>query len=71
MKNKICPKCNASEIYTNVEARLINRNRLSFDAWVNPVPLNIYMCMNCGYLEYYVARREDREKVARKWPKVN
>ena len=71
MKNKICPKCNASEIYTNMSNRLMGRNRLYVDIWAGEVPLNVYMCMNCGYLEYYVARREQREKVARRWPKVN
>ena len=70
MKNGTCPKCNASEIYSNAEARIISRNRLGTDTWSLSVPLHVYMWKNCGYLEYYVPYQEGREQVARKWPSV-
>lgn len=68
---RYCPKCESTNIYTNVGARLINRSVLSIDTWTTPAPLGVYMCMGCGYLEYYVVRPEDREKVARKWVRPN
>lgn len=71
MKNRICPKCDGNEIYTNAGVTKLNQNRMSIDVWAAPVMLDVHMCMNCGYLEYYVARPMDREKAARKWAKVN
>lgn len=71
MKNGSCPKCNARQVHSNVEVRTRNRTYLALDMWTNPVPLHVYMCGNCGYLEYYVSHGEHRDKVARKWPLVN
>ena len=66
MKDSVCPKCNASEIYSNVNIKRIGSNRLFVDVWTGEVPLNVYMCRNCGYIEYYVAKqgsRQDSEEV--------
>lgn len=36
-------------------------------AWGTSVGVQQYVCVACGYVETYVARDEDREKIRRKW----
>ena len=76
MKNSNkCPKCNSTEIYT--DEGLIKRG----DRCTIPVTgwrsfyISVYVCLNCGFTEEYMANSElnDKkmiEKVKEKWKKA-
>jgi len=74
-KSKICPKCNSSEIFTNEG----NNNRgdrctIPITGW-RSFYVSVYICLNCGYFEEYLADSEwnDRklfDKLKAEWRKV-
>lgn len=66
MKKGICPKCGEQEVYlSSTETHGIH------------VPLSmftfteLYVCANCGYLEFYVQHKKDLAEVPKKIRKVN
>ncbi len=73
MKDGICPKCNAQEIYSGVEVLMKGGGHGS-----NTIPittftaarLDNYVCVACGYVESYVADPEKLEKIIECWPRV-
>lgn len=61
MKKGICPKCASSEVCHLTKVHGDNDSlRLS---QMNSVPLEYYVCFNCGFMETYVEREADYEKI--------
>jgi predicted nucleic-acid-binding Zn-ribbon protein len=73
MKNGICPKCGASEVYAGTE---VFPKSGPFTSNAIPIglatmaPLDNYVCMACGYVESYIGNRDDLAAVRRKWPRI-
>lgn len=80
MRDSICPKCGCKEILSDVKildrAHLNTPNDLSVAVYANPhalifrgeaiSPLSAYICGECGYTEFYVARPQTLLKVEQK-----
>ncbi len=68
MKNRTCPKCGKKEIYFKQNRQWNKRN-----IWITDFSegvLSYYVCVNCGYLESYLEREKDLEKIKRKWKEL-
>ncbi len=73
MKEGKCPKCNSDNVYSGVE---VYPKSGPFGS--NSIPISItsiaaldnYVCVECGYLERYVAETEKLHEIADKWQKV-
>ena len=74
MKEGKCPKCNADNVYCGVE---VYPKSGPFGS--NSIPISItsiaaldnYVCVECGYLERYIAEDEKLQQIADKWRKVS
>lgn len=74
MKNGTCPKCDSKKIYAGNEIPL-----KSGPFGSNSIPVSItsmasldnYVCIECGYVESYVAASEKLEEIEKKWRNVN
>lgn len=68
-----CPKCGSTEVYTN--ANLPPRGEralLAISGWGQAYIYN-YICVNCGYLEEYIEKSNEKklDKIKTEWTKVN
>lgn len=73
MKDGQCPKCGTQAVYWfsgGAPAAPINAVRLSRAPRVNFAPVDTYACVNCGYLESYVAHAEKLSYIADHWAQV-
>ena len=65
MKSGICPKCKSEEVYVDSSAR---------HGVIVPISTyhqtDLYVCADCGYLEYYALTGFDLQKVREKFRKV-
>lgn len=67
MKDGVCPKCRSAEIYTSADDTHGVRVPIPW----RDVDTNLYVCAECGYLEFYVQHETDFEKIRQKLKKVN
>jgi hypothetical protein len=71
MKNGICPKCNGNEVYWFAgsgfanEALNLTKGFIAKGTWPDK-----YVCVGCGYLEYYLPSPDDLQVVREKWERV-
>ena len=73
MRDGHCPKCGATAIYrrgdigkgSNSNAILVNLAPLTRHAWVD-----IYVCVNCGYVENYIEDAKHLSFIADHWTAV-
>jgi len=73
MKSGICPKCQSREIYSG--RKIKNKSGNHFN---NTIPVTVwshatldnYVCGRCGYMESYLAKTKELEKIKQKWPQV-
>lgn len=79
MRDSICPKCGCKEILSDVRildrAHLNTPNDFSAAVYENPhalifrggatSPISAYVCGECGYTEFYVARPQELLKVTK------
>lgn len=74
MKNGNCPKCGSNHIYEATDLPLkggpFGSNSIPVSL-TSMAPLDNYVCADCGLVESYVADKEKREEIARKWTPVN
>jgi predicted nucleic-acid-binding Zn-ribbon protein len=69
MTNGQCGKCESSEVH--VVASIRNEFVVPLGFWsATGSATNLYICVNCGYVEIYVQDKSDLAKIANKWPKV-
>ena len=73
MKDGPCPKCGAQAVYWfegGSPAAPLNAVRVSRGPRVNFAPVDTYVCVNCGYLESYVAHAEKLSYISDHWAQV-
>lgn len=73
-KTGICPKCNSTEVYYEMLKRS-QRNPI-FISTFGIVRFDLYACVDCGYIEEYIADEFARDKdkmdiIRSKWNKSN
>jgi predicted nucleic-acid-binding Zn-ribbon protein len=69
MREGVCPKCNSTEVYTNVENPSFNTAiRVDWRRSIVPVA---YMCADCGYLEQYVVSPDERGYAVETWSRAD
>ncbi|MEJ2041627.1 MAG: hypothetical protein P8X55_22270 [Desulfosarcinaceae bacterium] len=74
MKSGKCPKCGSEKIYT---AENMPLKTGPFGS--NSIPLSLtslaaldnYVCLDCGFVERYVADKDKLDEINRKWSAVN
>lgn len=72
MKNGFCPKCNKETVYTQKGSLMTGelvmlKTALFFGRATSP---DKYICVSCGYIEYYFASEDDLKFVEESWEKV-
>ena len=67
MKTGSCPKCSSGEVYIDSSGRHGIDVRVS-NLYVQPT--HLYVCADCGYLEFYAQTGFDLQKVKEKFRKV-
>ena len=73
MKNGTCPRCKSKEVYSSENLRYksgtYNSNTIPL-SFLRSIPLDNYVCVDCGYVESYVADPEMLARVKDIWTKV-
>ncbi|TNF46616.1 MAG: hypothetical protein EP305_10510 [Bacteroidetes bacterium] len=75
MKNNICPKCSSTQIFTDSKStKRGERSSVAISSW-SMFFVDVYVCLNCGYLEEYIATDQlndfkKMEKLKENWKKV-
>lgn len=72
MKNGICPRCNGAEVYSQPgsirQSELIT---LKPGIVSKGTPPDRFICVSCGYVEFFLANEEDLQVVRDTWQRVN
>jgi predicted nucleic-acid-binding Zn-ribbon protein len=68
MKNGICAKCGAAEVYTRRDGNYGLNVPISMFSKTFP---ELYVCAACGYLEFYVQNEEKLKQIPEMFKKVN
>lgn len=74
MKTGVCPKCQSTEIYSGTDIPL---KKGPFGSNAIPVSmtsiaaLDNYVCIDCGYVESYIAETDKLKEIRRKWVRVS
>lgn len=67
MKSGICPKCRSTEIYGDIgHPHGIYVEKLAF----RPMNTILLVCVDCGYLEFYIENEKDLDKIKKNLRKV-
>ena len=74
MKENKCPKCGSTDIYAGTDVFPKSGPFTS-----NSIPISLtsiaaldnYVCIQCGYVESYVAETEKLKEISKKWVKIN
>jgi len=75
-EQKICPKCQSTEIYTDAElTKQGDRTTIAISTWTRLL-LDIYICASCGFIEEYVREKDlqsesHMKKLRGNWKKLN
>lgn len=67
MKDGICPKCKSEEVYID---KAIRHGIIVSIQMLAAHPTHLYVCADCGYLEFYAQTGFDLQKVKEKFIKV-
>lgn len=71
MKNGVCPRCRAQEVYSSANIRYKTGNSSTIPlSFLRSIPLDNYVCTSCGYVESYVADPEMLLRVKDIWSRV-
>ncbi len=75
MKNGQCPRCGSNNVRKRrqgIEYEQSMRLGITIrtDEGGGPIPLENYVCTDCGYFENYIADRNKLEQIARQWDPV-
>nr|MBC8361747.1 hypothetical protein [Candidatus Desulfatibia profunda] len=73
MKQGRCPKCHSQEVYAGVDvlpkSGPFGSNSIPVSI-VSIAALDNYVCVQCGYLERYIADAEKLKEISKKWKKA-
>ena len=70
MKNGQCPKCGSHEVFCNTNRKFPALHTITVGAGNfghRYAPLDIYICVTCGYVESYIAHSEDLRYIKEEW----
>ena len=71
MKNGICPKCASNEVYRQAGTQFAHEMITLKGGLISQgVAPDKYICVACGYLEYYLPLTEDLQLVRDHWERV-
>lgn len=74
MKDGKCPKCSADEVYCGKDVQLkvgpFGSNSIPVSL-TSIASLDNYVCIQCGYVESYVAESSKLKEIFTKWDKVD
>jgi hypothetical protein len=71
MKNGICPKCPSHEVYRHAGSQFAHEMiTLKGNLISKGVAPDKYVCVGCGYLEYYLPLTDDLQLVRDHWEHV-
>ena len=73
MKNGICLKCGSKAIYSGIDVFMkggMSRSNSIPITTFTMARLDNYVCARCGFVESYVADRENLERIIEKGPRV-
>ncbi|MEW6670595.1 MAG: hypothetical protein AB1427_02775 [Thermodesulfobacteriota bacterium] len=73
MKENKCPKCGSTDIYAGTDVYPKSGPFTS-----NSIPVSLtsiaaldnYVCIQCGYVESYVAEADKLKEISKKWARV-
>ena len=73
MKNGKCPKCGSATVHSKTNG--IGENGagqyIDTSAATRRSPVVAFVCIACGYFEYYIADPQKLADVAKNWSKVS
>lgn len=70
MKNGQCPKCGSHEVFCNTNRKFPSLNTITVGSGTSGdryVPLDTYICGSCGYVESYISRPSDLDRIKEEW----
>ncbi|MDF1592827.1 MAG: hypothetical protein P1P89_15030 [Desulfobacterales bacterium] len=73
MKENKCPKCGSTDVYAGTDVYPKSGPFTS-----NSIPISLtsiaaldnYVCIQCGYVESYIAETEKLKEISKKWIKT-
>lgn len=70
MKSGRCPKCGSTDVRSKPGAGKYGHHGRIPSGWGLDagVPVDRYVCVDCGFVETYVADEKHRRKIREKWP---
>lgn len=71
MRSGTYPNCRSTEVYAGTDIKFKDgRYNVIPISLLDFVELDNYVCVECGYVESYVADRAKLEKIKAKWQRV-
>lgn len=67
MKSGVCPKCSSQEVFMDYGPRHGINVPVTM---LMPLSTHLYICADCGYLEFYTPTGFELQKVKEKFRKV-
>lgn len=70
MKSGQCPKCGSREVFCNTNRKFPALHTITVAAGSfgnRYAPLDVYICVTCGYVESYIAHSEDLSYIKEEW----
>jgi predicted nucleic-acid-binding Zn-ribbon protein len=77
MKQGVCPQCDSNEVYSGVDipnkagANEANTITLGGPMLAHMIPLDNYVCVNCGYVESYIGDVAELKRIAERWERAD
>jgi predicted nucleic-acid-binding Zn-ribbon protein len=77
MKDGKCPKCGSTNVYSGAaipnKAGTNDANTISLGgaSLSHMIPLDNYVCVDCGYVESYISDRAELKRIAEQWPRAD
>lgn len=74
MKRGVCPKCNSTNVYDGSQLPFKKGSYSQYAIKISAAfaaALNRYVCVDCGYVESYVASPTKLKRISETWPRVD
>jgi predicted nucleic-acid-binding Zn-ribbon protein len=70
MRDGICPKCGSKKVFSRTQnAGAYTGNSIPLGG-MRYLPLDNYVCVACGYVEFYLSYAKGMQSIARQWQRV-
>ena len=73
MRSGICPKCGSDEVHLGEKRKGAYRIGMIplGGTFGRDMPRDFYICVECGYIESYISERDNLDRIAKKWPRID